>query len=201
MHEDASEIVNPQVAKSSHKPRERVRTYLRPEEAQRLIAEAGKVGRNGARDKALVMAMYRHGLRAAEASDLRWTDLDLDGSKTMHVRRLKGSDDSMHSLDRDEVSALRKLRDAASSPYVFVSEMGGKISPDMIARVVARAGEAAGIPFHVHPHMLRHSAGYMLANEGHDTRLIQSFLGHKNIQHTVRYTALSAKRLAAVRVR
>jgi site-specific recombinase XerD len=109
--------------------------------------------------------------------------------------------DSTHTLDRDELAGLRKLRDASEGPYVFVSERGGKISPDVIARVVDRAAIAAGLAFHVHPHMLRHSAGYMLANEGTDTRLIQGFLGHRNIQNTVRYTQLSAKRLAGVRVR
>jgi integrase len=132
---------------------------------------------------------------------VRWTDFDLDIGRTFHVRRLKGSPDSLHTLDRDEVAALRKMRDTSDSHFVFTSERGGPISPDMIARVVQRAAETAAIGFHVHPHMLRHSAGYMLANEGTDTRLIQAHLGHKNIQHTVRYTVLSAKRLASVRVR
>jgi integrase len=177
------------------------RDYLRPEEVNAVIAAAGKLGRNGVRDQVLLRLMYRHGLRASEARHVRWTDFDLDGSRTFHVRRLKGSADSMHTLDRDELSALRKMRDVSDSPFVFISERGGPISPDMIARIVERAAEVAGIGFHVHPHMLRHSAGYMLANLGTDTRLIQAHLGHKNIQHTVRYTALSPQRLASVRVR
>jgi integrase len=177
------------------------RDYLRPEEVNAVIAAAAKVGRQGLRDQVLLRLMYRHGLRASEARHVKWTDFDLDNAKTFHVRRLKGSTDSTHTLDRDELSALRKMREASDSPYAFTSERGGPISPDMIARIVARAAEAAGLGFHVHPHMLRHSAGYMLANEGTDTRLIQAHLGHKNIQHTVRYTALSAKRLASVRVR
>jgi integrase len=177
------------------------RDYLRPEEVNAVIAAAGKSGRNGLRDQILLRLMYRHGLRAGEAKAVRWTDFDLDHGHNFHVRRLKGSADSVHKLARDELSALRKLRDASDSPFVFVSERGGPISPDMIARVVQRAAEVAGLGFHVHPHMLRHSAGYMLANEGTDTRLIQDFLGHKNIQHTVRYTQLSAKRLASVQVR
>jgi integrase len=186
---------------SSTKPPHVERDYLRPEEVNALINAAAKVGRNGLRDQVLLRLMYRHGLRAGEAKAVRWTDFDLDHGRTFHVRRLKGSADSMHNLDRDELAALRKLRDASASPFVFVSERGGPISPDMIARIVQRAAEVAGLGFHVHPHMLRHSAGYMLANEGTDTRLIQDFLGHKNIQHTVRYTQLSAQRLAAVRVR
>lgn len=177
------------------------RSYLRPEEVNAVIAAAAKVGRNGQRDQVLLRLMYRHGLRAGEARQVRWTDFDLDHGRTFHVRRLKGSTDSMHTLDRDELAGLRKMREAADSPFVFTSERGGPLSPDMIARIVARAADEAGLGFHVHPHMLRHSAGYMLANDGVDTRLIQAHLGHKNIQHTVRYTALSAQRLAAVRVR
>ncbi len=59
---------------------------------------------------------------------------------------------------------------------------------------MSRAGEKAGIPFPVHPHMLRHGTGYKLANDGYDTRAIQHYLGHRNIQHTVRYTELVAER-------
>jgi site-specific recombinase XerD len=132
------------------------------------------------------------------------TDLDImpgSGPKTFLVRRLKGSVDSVHTLDRDEVSALRRLKADSTSPFVFVSERGGPLSPDMIARIVERAGEAAKLGFHVHPHMLRHATGYALANEGTDTRLIQDFLGHASIANTVRYTKLAPRRLAAVRVR
>jgi type 1 fimbriae regulatory protein FimB/type 1 fimbriae regulatory protein FimE len=152
----------------------------------------------------LLTLIYRHALRVSEAVDAQWTDFDLDGHgpKTYHVRRLKGSNGSLHTLDRDEVSALRKLRDKqeAGDQYLFLSERGKKLSPDMVQRIIERAGKAAGLG-HVHPHMMRHSAGHMLANEGTDTRAIQTYLGHKNIQHTVRYTELSQKRLAAVRVR
>ena len=148
--------------------------------------------------------MISTGLRPSEALGFKWTDFDLapgSGAKTFHVRRLKGSNDSVHTLDRDEVSALRKLKAASTSTFVFVSERGGPLSPDMIARIVERAGEAAKLGFHVHPHMLRHATGYALANEGTDTRLIQDFLGHASIANTVRYTRLAPGRLAAVRVR
>ena len=162
------------------------------------------MGRHPLRDQCLLRLIYRHGLRASEAKEARWTDFDLTAGsspKTFHVRRLKGSVDCVHTLDRDEVSALRKLKAASTSPFVFVSERGGPLSPDMIARVVERAGEAAKLGFHVHPHMLRHATGYALANEGTDTRLIQDFLGHASIANTVRYTKLAPGRLASVRVR
>jgi integrase len=154
------------------------RDYLRPDEANGLIEAAGKVGRQPLRDQCLLRLIYRHGLRASEARNARWTDFDIvagSGPKTFHVRRLKGSVDSVHTLDRGEVSALRKLKATGTSPFVFVSERGGPLSPDMIARIVERAGEAAKLGFHVHPHMLRHATGYALANEGTDTRLIQDF--------------------------
>jgi integrase len=182
----------------------RGRDYLRPDEANALIEAAGKVGRQPLRDQCLLRLIYRHGLRASEARDARWPDFDLtagSGPKTFHVRRLKGSVDSVHTLDRDEVSALRRLRADSTSPFVFVSERGGPLSSDMIARIVERAGEAAKLGFHVHPHMLRHATGYALANDGTDTRLIQDFLGHASIANTVRYTKLAPGRLAAVRVR
>ena len=180
------------------------RDYLRPNEANGVIEAAGQAGRQRLRDQVLLRLMYRHGLRASEAKHTKWTDFDLtpsSGAKTFHVRRLKGSIDSVHTLDRDEVSALRKLKAASTSPFVFVSERGGPLSSDMIARIVERAAETAKLGFHVHPHMLRHATGYALANEGTDTRLIQDFLGHASITNTVRYTRLAPGRLAAVRVR
>ena len=182
----------------------RGRGYLRPDEANALLEAAGNLGRQPLRDQCLLRLLYRHGLRASEARNAKWTDFDImagSGPKTFHVRRLKGSVDSVHTLDRDEVAALRRLKADGTSPFVFVSERGGPLSPDMIARIVERAGEAAKLGFHVHPHMLRHATGYALANEGTDTRLIQDFLGHASIANTVRYTKLAPGRLAAVRVR
>ena len=182
----------------------RGRDYLRPDEANALIEAAGKVGRQPLRDQCLLRLIYRHGLRASEARNARWTDFDIvagSGPKTFHVRRLKGSVDSVHTLDRDEVSALRRLKADSTSPFVFVSERGGPLSPDMVARIVETAAEDAKLGFHVHPHMLRHATGYALANKGTDTRLIQDFLGHASIANTVRYTKLAPGRLAAVRVR
>ena len=75
-----------------------------------------------------------------------------------------------------------------------MSERGAPMSPVGFRRMVRRLGEAAKMPFSVHPHMLRHACGYKLANQGVDTRSLQHYLGHKNIQHTVRYTELSPDR-------
>jgi type 1 fimbriae regulatory protein FimB/type 1 fimbriae regulatory protein FimE len=182
------------------KPKVEDRRYLRPDEAHRLIDAAGKRGRYPFRDKVLVRLVYRHGLRASEAVDMRWSQLDLDAG-TLHVVRLKGSIDSTHSLDRDELRDLRKLRQQVSGRYLFETERGGPLSVDALQYIVREAGKLARLDVEAHPHMLRHAAGYSLANEGTDTRLIQAFLGHADIRHTAHYTALSPKRLAAVRVR
>jgi type 1 fimbriae regulatory protein FimB/type 1 fimbriae regulatory protein FimE len=176
------------------------RRYLRPDEARRLIDAAGKRGRYPFRDKVLVRLVYRHGLRASEAVGMRWSQVDLDQG-VIHVARVKGSNDSTHSLDRDELRDLRKLRQQVPGLYVLETKRGGPMSVDALQYIVREAGRLARLDVEVHPHMLRHATGYALANEGTDTRLIQAFLGHVDIRHTAHYTALSPRRLAAVRVR
>ena len=100
----------------------------------------------------------------------------------------------MHPIEGDELRLLRRLqREYPDTPFVFITERGGPLTRSTVSKIVARAGELAGLPFPVHPHMLRHATGYYLANKGHPTRTIQAYLGHKSIQHTVRYTELSAK--------
>ena len=92
--------------------------------------------------------------------------------------------------------ALRQLQREQDPPssFVFVTERGAPFTTAGFARMMERAGEAADIGLKVHPHMLRHACGYALANAGHDTRALQAYLGHKNIQHTVRYTELAPTR-------
>jgi type 1 fimbriae regulatory protein FimE len=102
---------------------------------------------------------------------------------------------SVHPLRGPELRALRRLKaQDGASPYVFTTERGGPMTDSNVRKLVARAGEAAKLGFPVHPHMLRHACGFALANAGHDTRAIQQYLGHKNIQHTVRYTELAPNR-------
>ena len=154
----------------------------------------GFAGILGHRDFTMILVAYRHGLRASEVCDLRWEQIDWN-SATLHVRRVKSGKPSTHPIRGDELRALRKLqREAPKSPFVFVSERGGPFTTDSFNWLVKRAGQKSGFPFQVHAHMLRHAAGYKLAGDGHDTRSIQDYLGHKNIQHTVRYTELSPTR-------
>jgi type 1 fimbriae regulatory protein FimE len=117
------------------------------------------------------------------------------GYAQLSVLRLKRGKASVHPLTGEELRALRHLRrDWPSAMYVFLSERGAPLTTAAVRKMLARTGEAAAFPFPVHPHMLRHACGYTLVNQGHDTRSIQHYLGHRNIQHTVRYTELSPDR-------
>ncbi len=182
--------------KLPRKPRNkdvRTREFLTPTEVDALMKAAGVVGRHGHRDKTLILIAYRHGLRVSELVSLRWEQIDL-AKGHLHVVRRKNGTDSTHPLRGPEIRGLRKLQREYSGPYVFVTERGGPLTTGTVRKLVRRAGEVAGLPFDVHPHMLRHATGYKLANDGHDTRSIQQYLGHSNIQHTVRYTELAAGR-------
>jgi integrase len=172
----------------------RTREYLMPEEVEALMKAARKVGRHRIRDYTLILMMYRHGLRVSEVIDLRWEQVDF-ASGLLHIRRLKSGNPSIHPLYGIELRSLHGVqRKYPPSPYVFTSELGGTLSDSTVRKMVARAGELAGIPFPVHPHMLRHATGFYLANKGFDTRAIQAYLGHRNINHTVRYTDLVPSR-------
>lgn len=179
----------------------RTREHLTVTEVQKLLASAKKrTARYTHRDHTLLRTMFLHGLRVGETVDLQWTDVDLDAGE-LHVRRIKNGIDTTHPLDGAEVRALRKLRrdeGDANGGFVFRSERGGPLSVAAVQKLVARLGEHAKLGFKAHPHMLRHACGYALANKGMDTRSLQEFLGHKNIQNTVRYTTLAAGRFKNV---
>jgi len=172
----------------------RPREYLTPDEVERLMAAARRVGRHGHRDSTLILLMYRHGLRVSELIDLEWSDLDFTAG-TLHVRRRKKGRDSVHPLRGVELRALRRLRrENPEGVHVFMSERKSPLDSRTVRHIVARAGEEAGLPLRVHPHMLRHACGYKLGNGGHGTRAIQVYMGHANIQHTARYTEVAVAR-------
>jgi type 1 fimbriae regulatory protein FimB/type 1 fimbriae regulatory protein FimE len=172
----------------------RTREYLTDAEIERLT-KAVKGNRYGHRNAAMIKVAYRHGLRAAELVDLRWDQIDFDQA-TLAVRRVKKGSPSTHPIRGEELRALRKLQreQKPKSAFVFTSERGAPFSTAGFARMIERAGVAANLGFKAHPHMLRHACGFALANKGNDTRALQAYLGHKNIQHTVRYTELSPER-------
>src|SRR5271170_1745081 len=168
----------------------RPREYLTEAEVERLM-KAARDNRNGHRDATMLLLAFRHGLRAAEVVTLRWDNVDLAHGK-LHVTRVKNGSPSVHPLAGTEIRALRRLkRESPESPFVLVSERGSPFTTAGFRKMVARLGVAARFKFPVHPHMLRHACGFKLANKGVDTRALQHYLGHKSIQHTVRYTELS----------
>ena len=172
----------------------RTREYLTEAEVERLM-KAANGNRWGHRDATMILVAYRHGLRASELVDLRWDQIEFK-TANLHVRRVKQGTPSTHPILGDELRALRRLQreQESKSPFVFTSERGAPFSTAGFARMIERAGTEAKLGFKAHPHMLRHACGYKLANDGHDTRALQAYLGHKNIQHTVRYTELAPTR-------
>src|SRR5271168_1969256 len=193
-------LVTPTIVKRTVTPRRlpnrdlRTREHLTEAEVE-LLMKAASSNRYGHRDATMVLVAYRHGLRASELVDLRWEQVDFR-TGALHVRRVKQGTPSTHPVLGDELRALRRLQreQDPKSPFVFTSERGAPFTTAGFARMIERAGTEAKLGFKAHPHMLRHACGYALANKGHDTRALQAYLGHRNIQHTVRYTELSPTR-------
>jgi type 1 fimbriae regulatory protein FimB/type 1 fimbriae regulatory protein FimE len=193
-------LVTPNTVKRTVTPKRRrngdlrTREYLTETEVERLM-KAATGNRHGHRDATMILVAYRHGLRVSELVDLRWDQVDFR-TATLHVRRAKQGTPSTHPIVGDELRALRRLQreQEPRSPFVFTSERGTPFTTAGFARMIERAGIEAKFGFKPHPHMLRHACGYALANRGHDTRALQAYLGHRNIQHTVRYTELSPTR-------
>jgi integrase len=164
----------------------RSREHLTADEAERLIEAAGG-NRQGHRDALMVLLAYRHGLRAAEVTDLQWEQVDFK-TASLHVRRVKNGTPSTHPLTGRELRELRRhQRESPASPFVFVSERDVPLTTAGFARIVERAAGAAKLGIKAHAHMLRHACVYKLANDGVDTRSLQAYLGHRNIQKTTRY--------------
>ena len=192
------ELISPAKEKRTVAPRRRSNRELRPREhlteleVAKLI-EAAKRNRQGQRDATMILICFRHGLRASELCELQWSDLEFE-TATLHLRRTKNGTMGTHPLLGDELRALRVLKREAKSPFIFVSERGAPFTVSGLQKLVERAGIATKIQFKVHPHMLRHATGYVLANKGTDTRTLQSYLGHRSIQSTVRYTELAPGR-------
>jgi integrase len=172
----------------------RTREYLTEPEIERL-REAAKGNRNAHRDATMVLVAYRHGLRPIELVQLRWEQVEFQAGR-IHIARAKNSMPAVHLLPGVVLRALRRLQREQDppSPFVFTSERGAPFTTRGFRTMVQRLSVAAGFDFTVHPHMFRHACGYKLANDGVDTRSLQAYLGHKNINHTVRYAELSPNR-------
>src|SRR5215471_3915844 len=170
------------------------REYLTPAEVEQLMAAARKRGRYGHRDSTMILMAHRHGLRASELIGLEWSHADLDAGK-LRVIRLKGSDNSVQPLTGKEIRALRRIKreQPAGGRYIFETERGATMTTRGFALMLDRAAASIGMK-DVHPHLLRHGTGFKLVNDGVDTRTISAYLGHRNMQHTARYTRMSSTR-------
>jgi type 1 fimbriae regulatory protein FimB len=168
-------------------------------EVERLLA-AAKDSRNETRDRCLVLITFRHGLRVSEACRLKLDQVDPE-SRVIRVVRLKRGLSTTHPLRVDElrtINAWLKVRASTKVPTnvktFFVSGQRKPLHRSTVNLLLGKYSTAASLPLHARPHMLRHSCGFALADQGADTRLIQDYLGHRNIQHTVRYTASNPAR-------
>ncbi|RYM64491.1 hypothetical protein BSQ98_10600 [Serratia liquefaciens] len=174
------------------------RKYLTNNEVEKLLSVSMQ-GVYGVRDYCMLYLSFIHGLRVSELCSLRLSDIDLQ-EKSICVFRLKNGFSTIHPLRQREVDilvrwlGLRNYFSGADSEWLFLSRKGGRISRKRVYNLITAFGVQAEIGVKVHPHMLRHSCGYALADKGIDTRLIQDYLGHRNIQHTVTYTASNSAR-------
>ena len=172
---------------------ERAKDFLDPSEIDRLLA-AAQDNRHGIRDSVLMLMMYRHGLRVSEAIKLRLDAINLKQS-SLWVKRIKNSLSTQQPIPGDELRAIKRYLATRNDrlPWLFVSERGHEMTRQAVNYIIKTAGERAGLG-HVHPHMLRHSCGYYLANKGVDFRTTQDFLGHRDPKHTTRYTRVAGRR-------
>ena len=169
----------------------RPRDYVFPKEVDRLLKAAAKSeGRHAHRNYTMILLAFRHGLRLGELTDMRWKMVDFQ-RKVLRVSRTLNGINSVHPLSAVELQALRKLKkEYPGTPYLFVTDAGAKLGNRTASRIVAEAGQNAGIKFHVSPSMLRRGCGHALADAGHNMVSLQHYLGHRNIRHTLRYMKL-----------
>ncbi len=179
------------------------RKHLTELEVDKLI-KAAKTTRMGTRNVCLIMLMFRHGLRVSEATNMELSQVDV-ASHVLHVQRLKNGFSTVHPLRPDEIKVInawmkdRKAMELSESiKTFFVSERKRRMDRTSVNQLLESLSKIAELPLVAHPHMLRHACGYALADQGIDTRLIQDFLGHKNIQNTVIYTAANSARFERI---
>ena len=129
-----------------------------------------------------------------ELVTLRWEAIDFAHGQ-IHVSRAKNGSPSVHPRRHRAAGAAPPQARPGAAVAVRVHVRARRALYHCgVRKMMARLGVAAKLGFKAHPHMLRHACGFQLANQGTDTRTLQAYLGHRNIQHTVRYTELSPTR-------
>jgi type 1 fimbriae regulatory protein FimB len=186
---------------------EGARKYFTENEVLRLV-EAALSGRHGVRDSCLIFWMYRRGWRVSEACSYTMDNLDMD-ARVAYIQRSKNGTPTTHPIAPDELKALRawlKVRESykgasagstdgsPASRSLFLSERGSSLDRRQVFYLLRKYGDIAGLDVMAHPHMLRHACGYALANAGHDTRAIQTYMGHRSITSTTVYTETNVGR-------
>ncbi len=183
------------VAARRRKPdlRPRDREYLTPAEVERLIPRPAR----GAAASATPPCFWLCSRTAlSEALRVHWNHFDLDRS-IFHVNRVRSGASGDHRLRGVEIRGLRRLRREGprAGDFIFVSERGGPLMSRAVQLMLDRVARRVGLEkLNVHPHSLRHACGYYLAQRGADLRLIQAYLGHRQVRHTTRYVQLSPRR-------
>ena len=144
----------------------------------------------------IALVTFLHGLRVSELIDLRWDDIDWRKG-TIQIRRLKGSIDGAHYLERDEATGLKRLQreQEPKRPHIFTSERGEAFSRFAINKMIETAGRKAKITWPVHPHCLRHTTGTIQANAGMDAWRLSKLMGHASIANTTKYVRMSPEPL------
>jgi type 1 fimbriae regulatory protein FimB len=191
------------VTKNTSSRSTRNREHLTQAEVESLLAASKQNSRNSVRDYAMLLLMFRHGLRVSELCAIKLSDINVE-TKEFHVNRLKGRDSGVHELYNGESASIKswlieraKLNPPEDCDTLFVSERRRPLSRCTVWLMIGQTAKAAGLEaLEIHPHMLRHSCGYALINKGTDIRIIQAYLGHRSISSTVRYTNLDSKRFA-----
>jgi type 1 fimbriae regulatory protein FimB len=176
--------------------------YLTRNEVKEIFQSISH-GKNADRDRCMILMCFIHGLRISELTGIKISDINFSSGR-IYVRRLKNGFSTTHPLHPKEISLLRKwlvIRNgynAAESKWLFITKKGQRLTRQQLYRMLKNLGKNAGLNIDVHPHMLRHACGFELAEQGIDTRLIQDYLGHRNIRHTVHYTASNAARFSTL---
>ncbi|AOM40853.1 tyrosine-type DNA invertase [Xenorhabdus hominickii] len=189
------------------------RKYLTQPEIETLLNELENHA-HAERNICMMFMGFIHGFRVSELLSLKISDVDLD-SRSLQVQRLKNGFSTIHPLVAREVQLIRywlakrknylpknpldqKTQIAGEPNWLFLSRGGQRMSRQQVYQIIRKTSQKAKLSICANPHMLRHACGYALADNGVDTRLIQDYLGHRNIRHTVRYTASNAGRFETI---